>query len=252
MSKLRQALNYLEIIKEAIKLPLTNPKLILSITFFTLLPLNLITLAAHRLNLPPSFEIKREDKIVLEVELVRDVLQWLATTLAISLLSKAYIENPSSILHLLSASQRQWKRVFVTSVFTELIAFNCSSLLLVLGYPLHSNKLGATDFLKFATAMTGFGVLVFVHLACQLSLVVSSVEESSYGLFALRRAVEIIKGRRLQCFVLMALMLLLDALVSAAPVGIVLQLLWCSVYSVLYLESRKNKGTEEEEERWLV
>ena len=173
-------------------------------------------------------------------------------TLTISLLSKAYVEKPSSVLHLLSSSQTQWKRVFVTSIFTELIAFNCSSLLLVLGYPLHhANRFRGTNLLKFTMAMTGFGLFVFVHLACQLSLVVSSVEESSHGLFAIRRAAEIIRGRRLQSFVLTALMLLLDALVSA-PVGIVFLLLWCSVYSVLYLDSREGLGTEEDEERWLV
>ncbi|ONK77267.1 uncharacterized protein A4U43_C02F4790 [Asparagus officinalis] len=246
MSKLKQALNYMEILKEAIKLILMNPKLILKILFFILFPLNLILSTFNKLNLLPLFTIKRGNRIIFEVELVANILQWLTTTLTISLLSKAYLEKPSSMLQLSSTLKRQWKKIFATSIFVEFITFTCSFLLVGLGYPLKD-----ATFLSFIMVMIEFSLFVLVNLACKLSLVVSGIEERSCRLFGVYRAIEIVRGRKVQCFALMALMVVLDSIVKAEVV-VVLQIVWCSVYCMLYLESKKREGTEEDEERWIV
>lgn len=185
MSKCRQALNYLEILREAIKLPLITWKLVLAIAFFILVPSYLAALAAISLNLPPLFVIKKHNGTTVEVELVREVLYWLATTLVASALSKAYIEKPSSILQLFSSLARQWRKIFVTSILTQLIMLiTWSSMLLVLGNP------RTAAWLRCTTTIIVISLFLFVHLACQLSILIASIEESSNGLTAIQKASE--------------------------------------------------------------
>lgn len=99
--------------------------------------------------------------------------------------------------------------------------FSCLSTLLRLGDP------WMADGLRYTMTIIMIATFLFVHLACKLSIVIASTEESSNGFSAIK-TVEIIRGRRGQFFVLMTLMLAVEKIVSVAA-RIALKLLWCSV-----------------------
>lgn len=158
------------------------------------------------------------------------------------------------MLELLHAcTPKQWFKVFATSLLGEIITFSSSTLLLFIGhYPLIDTNFKDANLARFVGVVVGFGVLMCVCLACELGVVVASVEGGCFGIGAIGKGVEMIRGRKVQSFVLMGLMFVVDELVGGG-VRVGLQLFWCSLCCVLYLESRKRVGIEEEdEERWMV
>lgn len=164
-----------------------------------------------------------------------------------------------------SRARQTWKRPAATLLCVELLATAFSSFLWTLSALTRATR-GATSEALFLSASAALAVwlvpVLFAHseIASKLSLVVAIEEEGCEGMEALRRAGELVEGRKVQGFVLAMLLAqleqaapavlgLADAAATAgdfmcASLHLIVKFLSCLVYTKFYQECKKNPGNK--------
>uniref|UniRef100_A0A1D1YFY4 Rhomboid protease glpG n=1 Tax=Anthurium amnicola TaxID=1678845 RepID=A0A1D1YFY4_9ARAE len=182
------------------------------------------------------------------------------STLAMVYLSAVACKGKHSTLSAwLSKIRRSWKMVAVSFLYTEIIQITSALLFLVVVAPVAALKKPTllVVLLVLLATFSGFCVTILAYLylaiACQVSLVVSAVEEDKCGMAALAKAVSLTRGRRLQGLVLEALCMALLWLPEITPfplagrVAMVLTdisttLFRCLLWTVYYHERERSHG----------
>ncbi|MQL96512.1 hypothetical protein Taro_029201 [Colocasia esculenta] len=158
---------------------------------------------------------------------------------------------------MLSRAGRTWKRPAATLLCVELLATACSSLLWTLSALTRATRGPAAEalFMSASAALAlWLGPVLFAHseIACRLSLVASIEEEDCEGMEALRRAGEVVEGRKVQGFVVAMLLAQLEQ--APAPAGaaaggfvgaalhLIVKFLSCLVYTMFYQYCKKKHG----------
>ncbi|XP_058113314.1 uncharacterized protein LOC131256439 [Magnolia sinica] len=225
------------ILKEALCLPTRNGKLMLSIILLVLVPFCILALASNLVLTPVardlifkiahfpkgdpnspkvkeiSDEIKEDIRLLLSFEAIFFVMMCIMAlfSLVVTVHSTAMIYTGKSFtLNDLFSMMRiggSWKRPMITSFYVSLISAAYG--LLIMGLSIFIVM--ATDgvILTVLCSLLGLsGSLFYVYLTAvwMLGLVISIVEEDCYGMKALGKAGELIRGRKLQGFALMLLL----------------------------------------------
>ncbi|KAL2343629.1 hypothetical protein Fmac_004914 [Flemingia macrophylla] len=232
-----QFLSVRDIVRESISIPKRSPKTFYLITLTLVFPLSFAILA-HSLFTHPlisqlqnpfisASEASREWTLLLLIQ-----FSYLIFLFAFSLLSTAavvftvaslYTSKPVSFSATLAAIPRVFNRLFVTFLWVTLlmVLYNSllflSLLLFILLAGADSNSF-ASSLLLFLSLLLLLSVFLAAHLYItalwHLASVVS-VLEPTYGLAAMRKSYQLLKGRTRYAAALVAVYLLLCGLVSA-------------------------------------
>lgn len=293
------AMGVWDILREGLKIPLRNRKLMLSIALSLLIPSSLILLASHfALTLvtkdlllkeyllhgkdPRSSEYPKllagvlQDIQVLVSEetifiLATYVLSVFLTVAMIYASAMSYSSKESSHKELILMVGRSWKRPMITSLYVALFGIGYATLLVGLIALLVVTAKGPIIFIVFGAVIALLLLFVCIYLGAiwKLGIVVSVVEERYGGMKALGRAEELIKGRKLQGFILNLLLSLfywvitgiflsksVDIKLAKATrlaislvfldVVCLLQLFMYMVFTVFYFQCKKSHGEEGE------
>ncbi|CAA6672222.1 unnamed protein product [Spirodela intermedia] len=211
---------------------------------FLLCSLSLLLTRANRHLSPPGTAERRQ------LEPVGFLLSR-ASAVALVYLSTAACGGAAT--EALDRARRTWRRPAATLLHIELLAAAWSSLLWALAALTRAISGTAMEALFIAAVMViavWLGPVLFAHseIACKLSVVVAAAEEEREGAAALQRAEELVRGRRLQGFLLTAVLAQLDkSTAEAAAAGsftaagfhIAAKFLSCVAYTKFYQECKK-------------
>ncbi|XP_058113320.1 uncharacterized protein LOC131256445 [Magnolia sinica] len=291
-------LDLIGILKESLKIPLKNMKLMVSIMLLVLIPFSLLALI-HDLVAGP-FLIEFEDQesdggwnlstsgvhkdigILAGIESVFFIAFCVLTpftmTATIYASSAIYTGKLLSLMDVFLKIIAIWKRPMITWLYILLITAGYAFLLVMVfvAFTLITNS-GTLIALIGLVGLSAMLFLVYLAAVWMLGLVISVVEEDCYGMKAIQKAVDLIKGRKLQGFGLMMLLALLitpiyvlfclntieDEREPAARIVIgaiemvlvcVLKLFTFIAYTVFYYDCKNSQGEEMdmEERRGLV
>ncbi|XXG58387.1 hypothetical protein AAC387_Pa04g0708 [Persea americana] len=297
------AMSLMAILRESLKIPLRNGKLMLSIALFLLIPSSLLFLSNH-FTLKPSFidaftkayivrntdleppeyvelleAIKKDVGIIVSEEtifiLASCTISFFSTIALIYAAAAAYCWEEIAPKELFVLIRRMWKRPALTWSYVALFnlgyLFVGASLIGVLvlfaGDPVLLIGLGGFGALFFV-----FMMYLYLSVFWRIGLVVSVVEKDCYGMGAIWKAGELMKGRKLQGFCLSLVLTLVEMVIcvflgfqmegvgrtEAARLGMGLALISatglvdlfaCVVYTVFYCDCKNGIGEKVEIER---
>ncbi|KAJ9550941.1 hypothetical protein OSB04_014986 [Centaurea solstitialis] len=216
-------------------------------------------------------DIREDIGIFFGIEFVYVVLLLIiivtAQTTIVTIASSYYSGDNLSLKELLMKVSRTWTRPFVTSFYVQLLALGYMSLFF---WPLFVPTLVLYDHPLVLTILLVFlGILIitfYFYLAVVWALaVVVSVAEDSYGISALGRARELVKGNRVNGFLLNLFVVLVCLIfvpfqmkffasmptvvaVSQYVFTCIVTIYQCMAYSVLYFQCKndlkKSEGFE--------
>ncbi|XP_058113158.1 uncharacterized protein LOC131256125 [Magnolia sinica] len=289
-------LDLIGILKESLKIPLKNLKLMVSVMLLLLIPFSLLALNHDLVAGPFLIEIEDQEsdsgwnfstsrvqkdiRILVGLESVYFiafcVLIPFTMTATMYASATTYTGKHLSLMDVCLKIIEIWKRPMITWLYVLLITavYAFIVVMVFVAFALITN--GGT-----LIAMIGLvslpAMIFFVYLAAvwMLGLVISVVEEDCYGMKAIKKAVYLIKGRKLQGFGLMMVLALLIAPISVLfslntieddiePVvrlaigaietvlASILKLFAFVVYTVFYYECKNSHGGKvemEDEER---
>ncbi|XVE67539.1 hypothetical protein DITRI_Ditri08aG0169100 [Diplodiscus trichospermus] len=227
-----QFLSLTDILRESISVPKRSPKTFYLITLALIFPLSFAILA-HSLFTHPILaqleshpladpaQTRHEWALLLTFQFC-----YLIFLLAFSLLSTAavvftvaslYTSKPVSFSSTISAIPKVFKRLFITFSWVSVLMFVYNALLIiffVLFVIAVDNQNAFLSFLAFVVILVLFlGVHVYITALWHLASVVS-VLEPIYGLAAMKKSYELLKGR-----VKMAVILVVGYLAICAVIG---------------------------------
>ncbi|CAK9141225.1 unnamed protein product [Ilex paraguariensis] len=229
---------------------------------------DLITLMAH---------VKDDLGILLVVEYIficaTLALALYTTTATIFISATSYCSTTMSIKDLVLKVARSWKRPFITGFYTTLLGIGYISVLMVTTPTILmiSDNLIASKAIVIIFAILGAILSLPLTAICVLALVISVMEEDCYGIEALGKAGKLVKGNRVQCFIL-SLLFMVAALIlyqcfrvvkndellgtSTILIGLfriyslyLVNMFQFMTYTVVYFRCKKNHG-EEMELQW--
>ncbi|BBM97838.1 hypothetical protein MPTK1_1g08740 [Marchantia polymorpha subsp. ruderalis] len=228
-----QYLGVVGVIKEAFKLMRSYGRLLASLTATLVLPLCFVMLAHHLLSDPLMDTLKRQQDRVVTMEgtaagdklkatmdretvvlLVMGIL-YVLFVLAFSLLSFAaivysvaciYTGKGVSYSKVLSVVPKVWKRLMITLLWSYLImfAYQLSGIAVFVVLIILFSSLSILVPVLFLTAAVFLVILVYIVMIWDMASVVS-VLEKSFGLGALKKSVQVLKGKRLTASCLVVL-----------------------------------------------
>ncbi|XP_077217230.1 uncharacterized protein LOC143851638 [Tasmannia lanceolata] len=239
------AMGILGILREAFKIPFRNGKLALFLALLLLIPSYFLFLTNNFtvqpltskltmkfLLLPkdvpgsPEYtellaEIMRDVRILVgEVTfflIISKVVSIFSTVVTVYASAVIYAGNHLTISELFSRVRGTWKRPVITWLYVNLFSLGYLLILGVLiGFLLVIGKGGSVALIALGVILLLSALLCFFYLGVvwDLGVVVSVVEEGCYGLEALFKAGGLIKGRRLQGFVLFLISTLVPIVIS--------------------------------------
>lgn len=213
------------IFRESFRILKSYSKLFASLTSTLILPLCFMLLAHHLVSSPLVHRIRRDESIIARhhgtpaaeqreedldqtwAKLLLFLTAYVIFVLAFSLLSTAaivysvacvYTEKSLSYVKVLSVVPRVWKRLLITFlwVFLIIFAFHAVSFLTIRLSVQFLADFNIFLFIVLLTLLVGFLIVLQIYLTCiwHLASVISVLEES-YGIAALRRSVDLIKGK---------------------------------------------------------
>ncbi|XP_077237079.1 uncharacterized protein LOC143878718 [Tasmannia lanceolata] len=297
------SMGILEILKEAFKIPSRNGKLALSLALLLLIPSSLLFLANDFALIPffkdlftkvyllkktdpesPEYAellagIGKDSRIIAGEELIfiiaYSILSLFSTVATVYASAMTYSGNHLTLNELLSRIGKTWKSPVITWLYITLFSFGYLFLFVVLIVFFVMIGLASNSI-----ALAALGVILvlvlFVIRYCfnfivvwTLGLVISIIEEGCYGIEALSKAKELLKGRRLQASVLLFILTIIPMGISQIFVnkmsdvnnteatrivlGLVLinisglfSLYSLGVYTVFYYECKKSHEEEVE------
>lgn len=293
------AMGVWDILREALRIPFRNRKLMLSIALSLLIPSSLILLAGHFYLIPVTedlmldeYQLIVKDRTSSEyTKLLAGVLQdiqiivgeetiFILVSYVFSLLSivamiyataASYSSKQLNLKELILIIAGTWKRPLITSLYIGLLGIGFAMLLMPLIVLLVVTAKGSVIFIVFGVLIALLLLFLNIYLFAiwKLGLVISVVEEKFSGMKALGRAEELIKGRKLQGFVLSLLWTLIYGVIiglfvfKAVDINLaketrlvielvfmnvicLLQLFLCMVFTVFYFQCKKSHGEEVE------
>ncbi|KAK1323530.1 hypothetical protein QJS10_CPA02g01441 [Acorus calamus] len=251
----------LGIVRDSLSIPITKKwKLILPITL-TILISTPLSFSQHLFHLPPPLKAL--------LWLTNFSASWLST---MAIIHACATPNSSSLSDIFSSISRRFKGPLITQIYVDI---------LIVGYTrfvIHSFDLsnGSVFLIIFTDWLFLVAELLYVYLTMlwTVGLIASVLEDDGcYGLEALGRAGELIKGRKIQGFSIAAIVRVIALLVSLAcalalrfvglnnadvgigvwvAIGIGFSSLDClvgmfavMVYTGLYFECKKGRGGED-------
>lgn len=278
-------LGILGILREALKLTWKNKKFLLSITLFVLPPFTILSLGNNflvfllmsdvaskeaLLSLDGNDQsktkhalagIQKDFRILVGIELCFFIALWMVVLVAMMTIvyssAMAYVGKDFTYKGMLSRIKMTLKRPAITWFYVSFFTAAYVIFIMVLIW-LVLPEGGA--FIALVALMSLLALVVYLYLAAvwTLGLIISIIEDDCYGLVALSKAGELIRGRKVQGFLLM-LFLTVIALVLYACTGYLFvassafDLLAVSllclvnffafvVYTVFYYECKKTHG----------
>ena len=293
------AMGVWDILREALRTPFRNRKLMFCIALTLLILSSLILLANHFYLVPVIKDLVMNEYLLLGndprsseyTKLLAGVLQdiqivvgeetiFILVTYALSLFltvamiyatAASYSSKQLNLKELILTIARTWKRPLVTSLYIALLGIGYAMLLMPLIVLLVETAKGSVIFIVFGVLIALLLLCLSIYLGAiwNLGLVISVVEERFSGMKALGRAEELIKGRKLQGFVLSLLLALIYWVFTglfvfkavdinlAKATRLVIELvfmnvicLWqlflCMVFTVFYFQCKKSHGGEVE------
>ncbi|KAL2650373.1 hypothetical protein R1flu_018501 [Riccia fluitans] len=238
-----QYLGVVGVVKEAFKLMRSYGRLLASLTATLVLPLCFVMLAHHLVSDPLFDTLKRqqEKEVLVEGTAAGDKLKatmdketielfvlgiiYVLFVLAFSLLSFAaivysvaciYTGKGVSYSKVLSVVPKVWKRLMITLLWSYLFmfAYQLSGLAAFVLLIILEPALGVlTPVLGILLLAVFIGLLVYILLIWDMAGVVSVLEES-FGLGALKKSVQVLKGKRATGIALVVLFWLPNFIVS--------------------------------------
>lgn len=231
-----QHLGVIGVIEEAFKLMRSYGRLLASLTTTLVLPFCFVVLAHHLISDPLRHKISRQNDLaeaeagtVAGEKLQRQVdgetvgylilgVVYLIFVLAFSLLAFAaivysvaciYTGKGVSYLKVLSVVPRVWKRLMVTFLWSYMImfAYQLAFLMAIIILLAMSCSAGAgsvpftlkcsvvTFPIATALVIVGLGIVVWLKMIWDMASVVTVLEES-YGLGAVRKSLQLLRGKR--------------------------------------------------------
>eukprot|EP00262_Sarcandra_glabra_P003423 TRINITY_DN14111_c0_g1_i1.p1 TRINITY_DN14111_c0_g1~~TRINITY_DN14111_c0_g1_i1.p1 ORF type:complete len:321 (+),score=33.97 TRINITY_DN14111_c0_g1_i1:73-1035(+) len=239
-----QLLGVAGIIREALRIPCRNAKLMLSITLFMILSYCLLLLGNQFSINPLIFDlitkyfslptkdprspeyaemlnsIQKDIKILVGIEVIFFaaicVVSVLKTMAIIYVSTMAYSGKQLSFKELFLTIRRTWKRPVITWLYVTLLCVGYVTLLVVVVGVFFVLAKGSLVLVALVVLLSILALLFYAYLAVVwiLGLVVSVVEEGFCGVKALGKAEELIKGRRLQGYFLALLISLVSIPIS--------------------------------------
>ncbi|XP_058113880.1 uncharacterized protein LOC131256842 [Magnolia sinica] len=284
------------ILREALKIPSKNGKLFLSITLLFLIPSSLLYLANNFAIKPlvtdisaksvmlqdndpqrPGYTklmgaINKDAGILVSGEmiflLISSMVSLFAITATISASAMAYYRKDLTHNELFIRIGRTWKRPLITRLYIILFNSGCLFLILILIGMLKMFAMGlpiALACLLLVLALLFLCFYGYISVICNLGIVISVIEESNYGIGALAKAAELIKGRKRQGYIIYVLFKLVGLAIywvlgSAMQVmhlthasslvlvniGSLETILLFMVFTMFYIECKKSHGEKVE------
>ncbi|XP_073132505.1 uncharacterized protein [Henckelia pumila] len=291
--------SFLVVIKEAFQILPKNGKLMALVTIFSLL-LTEITFAAFGFSIiglaqdmasaakslvpdpssfdPTSFDpSKLQDQlrhiqqivaILYAVEiafiLVFLVISFITTMATILVAAVSRVGNTLSIKNLFSRVAGTWKKPFLTSIYAAIQALGLLAVPGIFAVPVFMYPNVVTVLIAVLFAAVVFLIFyLYLMVIWELAIVVSVLEEGCYGMVAMGKASELVKGQRLKGYMLNLSFLLLSLILfaiyqviyrlkgpsSAIICGLFLvgfsylvKILQVVAYTVLYFHCKKQHG----------
>ncbi|XP_073285021.1 uncharacterized protein [Primulina huaijiensis] len=191
-----------------------------------------------------------------------------ATTMAIILVAAASrVGNSLSMKDLLSRIGRTWTKPFLTSIYVTMHAFGLFAIIGLFAAPVVIYPSVVTILIAVSFAIVAFFFYLYFLVIWTLAIVVSVVEDGCYGMVAMGKASELVKGQRLKgymltlSFFLLSLIMLViyqviyrvKGLSSAVIYGLfivgfsyLLKILQVVAYTLFYFHCKKLHGEEPE------
>ncbi|XP_077237083.1 uncharacterized protein LOC143878721 [Tasmannia lanceolata] len=276
------------ILREAFEIPFKNSKLMLSIFLLVFFPFSLLVLAHYLLSGPLIIEIESQESYDLSINhqnatifvchqfgfsIAFSILSIFSMAITIHASASTYIGKSLNLKETLLRIITIWKRPTITWLYAMLITLAYAFLVLMLfgAFSLITSSVHAL--ITWIGLVGILGMLFYLYLVAVwlLGLVISVVEEGSYGMKAIGKAVELIGGRRVQGFglilvlgmlsvpiyLLFSLNVIEDEIGSATRfvIGIITTVLLCClnlftfvVFTVFYYQCKKSHGEKVEME----
>ncbi|XP_058113323.1 uncharacterized protein LOC131256452 [Magnolia sinica] len=284
------------ILREALKIPSKNGKLFLSITLLLLIPSSLLYLAKDFAIKPlvtdisaKSFMLQDNDpqrpayaKLMDAINkdagflaageiiflVISSMVSLFAITATISASAMAYYRKDLTRNELFLRIGRTWKRPVITWLYIILFSLGYLLLFLILIGMLAMFSTGRP--IAFICLVSVLAILFlcfygYFNVICNLGIVISVIEESNYGIGALAKAAELIKGRKRQGYIIYVLFKLVGSaiywvlgsamqgmhLTHASPlvlvnIGSLETILLFMVFTMFYIECKKSHGEKVE------
>ncbi|KAJ7520887.1 hypothetical protein O6H91_19G027800 [Diphasiastrum complanatum] len=241
-----QFLGVVGIIKESFKILVRYVRLLSALALVLVLPLSFAVLAHTLVSNPLIHKIKYNeselnaeeqagslDTVRIRNELYSEwiklgamVVAYVVFVLAFSLLSTAavvysvaciYSGKEPTLVKVMSVVPRVWKRLMCTFlwVYLVMISYHAAFVLSAVIIIVVDTKIGI-PVLPFLIALVVIflGVQVYLNVIWHLASVISVLEES-YGLKALKKSVNLVKGKKVVACILVFFYMILTAIVSA-------------------------------------
>ncbi|OVA15746.1 Protein of unknown function DUF4013 [Macleaya cordata] len=280
------ALNVTKILRESLKLPFENGKLAVSIVFLVLLPYSILVLI-HNLVIVPIIQKLEDqeppngladDQNHLKALLVLEALFFLAFFLVslfgiiVTIYGSAaiYTKNKSvSFKELFSKIRATWKRSLITWIYVSIytIVYTLVSVVWIVAFALVI-KTGSVVTYFFILGCLAAVLYLYLSVIWTLGMIIS-VLEGFYGIKAIQKAKDLIRGREIQGFGIMLSVVLLtcpisvlyylnaldnDHVMGRVVLGFFVTVPFCFakfftylVYTVFYYECKKSHGERTEE-----
>ncbi|OVA15745.1 hypothetical protein BVC80_1829g38 [Macleaya cordata] len=281
------ALNVTKILRESLKLPFENGKLTVSIVLLVLLPYSILVLI-HNLVIVPIIQKLEDqeppdgladDQKHLKAFLVFEAVFFLAFSLVslfgiiVTIYGSAaiYAKNKSvSFKELFSKIRATWKRAMITWIYISIytVVYTLVSVVWIVAFVLVI-KTGSTVTWFFLLGCLAAILYLYLAVVWTLSMVISVLEEGCYGIKAIQKARDLIRGREIQGFGIMLSVVLLtcpisvlyylnalgdDQVMARLVLGFFVTVPFCFakfftylVYTVFYYEYKKSHGERAEE-----
>ncbi|MCO5556243.1 hypothetical protein L7F22_009789 [Adiantum nelumboides] len=236
--------NFLGVIKESTRILKQHWRLFFSLASTLILPLCFLLLAHHLVSVPLVHKIRHDEEFIEDhpgtsaaehrqahvanewASLLAFFIAYLLFVLAFSLLSTSatvysvaciYTERPLSYTKVLGVVPTVWKRLLITFawVFVMIAAYHGIAILTLHLTILSLDHISTFLFVIIFVLLVVAFFCLHVYISCIWHLAsVISVLEDSYGFFALKRSVNLIKGKQAVAFQLFNIYLLLVSFIG--------------------------------------
>ncbi|XP_020587934.1 uncharacterized protein LOC110029816 [Phalaenopsis equestris] len=276
--------NIISILREAISIPSRSKKLMLSSVLLCLLPnflllmINYISIYPLLLNfLMKLYLITKEDPTTpqffdaiiglrsdaegfVRVHILFTILSYIITTISMMMIVHSsllvYSGKQSTLNDVFMRLKSTWIYVFITCIYFSVLytGYAVLSVCLITVPMLSANGSTISILIGGLFAMSGRLLSVYLTMVWTVGVVVSVAEEGCFGLEAMWRGGEIVKGRRLEGFLIALMLLLADGVFTGgygfvgaknatgfllANILVLMKLFSYMVYSVFYFECKK-------------
>ncbi|XP_073132204.1 uncharacterized protein [Henckelia pumila] len=179
----------------------------------------------------------------------------------------SYTGNTLSTKDLFSRVARTWTKPFLTSVYVSIHSLGFLPILVIFAAPVFIYPNIVTILITSILAIAAFLFYLYLVVIWVLAIVVSVTEEGCYGMVAMGKASELVKGQRLKGYMLTLFFILLNLIIAVVYLkisgnkipsdsivcGLLFEILAPLVsiyqtvaYTVLYFHCKRQHGEEAE------